>query len=244
MKRETKDKKIISNIIIIILIITIIISSFFVLKQNKEEKEVIRELKQTKIEKPIENNISVDEEIGILKDKYNNKDIVAILTNNDLYVPITKYKNNDYYLNHSITKERSILGNPFMDYRQNANSKQINIYGHNSPKYTPPFQLLVNYVNKSYYDKYDTITLKIDNQERKYKIFSVLIAKKDGNEEHFKYKFNNDENWLDHFNKLKKRSLYDTSVNINKEDNILILQTCIYGKYKGNLLVVVAVEIK
>ena len=39
-----------------------------------------------------------------------------------------------------------------MDYRQNLDSKQINIYGHNSTKYNPPFKILENYLNKEYYD--------------------------------------------------------------------------------------------
>lgn len=59
-----------------------------------------------------------------------------------------------------------------------------------------------------------------------------------------KFNYKTNEEWLSHFNRMKKRSLYKIDSDIIETDNILVLQTCIYGKYKGKLLIVVAKEIK
>ena len=57
-------------------------------------------------------------------------------------------------------------------------------------------------------------------------------------------KYKTDKEYYNHFKRLKNRSLYDTGVNIEESDNVLVLQTCIYGKYKGKLLVIVAKKVK
>lgn len=237
-------KKKLENFIIIILIITIIISSYFVIKDKKMDKVVEIEIKAIKIEEPNIEKISVEEEIKSLQKKYNNNDVKAIIGNGDFYIPVTQYKNNNYYLNYSIKKERSILGNPFIDYRHNKDSKQINIYGHNSTKYHPPFQTLVEYIEKSYYLDHSQIRLKIGNELKKYEIFTIYIADKDEKEEHMKFDYKTSKEWLSHFDRMKKRSLYKIDSDITETDNILVLQTCIYGKYKGKLLIVAAKEIK
>lgn len=97
-----------------------------------------------------------------------------------------------------------------MDYRVDKDSKQINIYGHNhsNKKYNPPFKTLEGYLKKDYF------------------------------EEHMKLKYKKDSGWLKYFNRLKNRSIYKTNVELNKEDRIIVLQTCIYGKYAGKLLIV------
>ena len=56
--------------------------------------------------------------------------------------------------------------------------------------------------------------------------------------------FNNDEDWYNHLQKLKSKSLYETETNITKDDEILILQTCSnkedYQKYKKKYLLIIA----
>lgn len=52
--------------------------------------------------------------------------------------------------------------------------------------------------------------------------------------------YKKDSDWLKHFNRLKKRSIYKTNIELNENDKVLVLQTCLFGKYKGKLMVVVA----
>lgn len=247
-KENIKLKKIL-DILIIISVLLIIISIILLIHKKEEEKETFIEVKESSIpyiEKEEINEKSIDDEINELKNNYNNNDIIGIISikGGDLNTPVVQTKDNQYYLKYSLTKKRSIIGAVFMDYRVNSNSKQINIYGHNSTKYKPPFQKLENYLEKSYYKEHNILELKINNEKKSYEIFSILIADKVGTEEHMNIKYKTEDEYYKHFKRLKNRSLYDTVVNIEKNDNILVLQTCIYGKYKGKLLVIVAKEIK
>lgn len=246
--KDNKNLKRLFDILIIVLVIVIITSIVLLISKKKEEKETFTEVKESTIpyiEEETE-EISIEDEIKELKNSYNNNDIIGIISikGGDLNTPVVQTKDNQYYLKYSLTKKRSIIGAVFMDYRVNSNSKQINIYGHNSTKYKPPFQKLEKYLEKSYYKDHNILELKVNNEKKSYEIFSIVIADKVGTEEHMNIKYKTDKEYYNHFKRLKNRSLYDTGVNIEESDNVLVLQTCIYGKYKGKLLVIVAKEIK
>ena len=246
--KENKNLKRLFDILIIVLVIVIITSTILLISKKKEEKETFTEVKESTIPYVEEEKeeISIEDEIKELKNSYNNNDIIGIISikGGDLNTPVVQTKDNQYYLKYSLTKKRSIIGAVFMDYRVNSNSKQINIYGHNSTKYKPPFQKLEKYLEKSYYKDHNILELKVNNEKKSYEIFSIVIADKVGTEEHMNIKYKTDKEYYNHFKRLKNRSLYDTGVNIEESDNVLVLQTCIYGKYKGKLLVIVAKEIK
>lgn len=246
--KENKNLKRLFNILIIVLVIVIITTTILLISKKKEEKETFTEVKESTIPYVEEEKeeISIEDEIKELKNSYNNNDIIGIISikGGDLNTPVVQTKDNQYYLKYSLTKKRSIIGAVFMDYRVNSNSKQINIYGHNSTKYKPPFQKLEKYLEKSYYKDHNILELKVNNEKKVYEIFSIVIADKVGTEEHMNIKYKTDKEYYNHFKRLKNRSLYDTGVNIEESDNVLVLQTCIYGKYKGKLLVIVAKKIK
>ena len=246
--KENKNLKRLFNILIIVLVIVIITTTILLISKKKEEKETFTEVKESTIPYVEEEKeeISIEDEIKELKNSYNNNDIIGIISikGGDLNTPVVQTKDNQYYLKYSLTKKRSIIGAVFMDYRVNSNSKQINIYGHNSTKYKPPFQKLEKYLEKSYYKDHNILELKVKNEKKVYEIFSIVIADKVGTEEHMNIKYKTDKEYYNHFKRLKNRSLYDTGVNIEESDNVLVLQTCIYGKYKGKLLVIVAKKVK
>ena len=246
--KENKNLKRLFNILIIVLVIVIITTTILLISKKKEEKETFTEVKESTIPYVEEEKeeISIEDEIKELKNSYNNNDIIGIISikGGDLNTPVVQTKDNQYYLKYSLTKKRSIIGAVFMDYRVNSNSKQINIYGHNSTKYKPPFQKLEKYLEKSYYKDHNILELKVNNEKKVYEIFSIVIADKVGTEEHMNIKYKTDKEYYNHFKRLKNRSLYDTGVNIEESDNVLVLQKCIYGKYKGKLLVIVAKKVK
>ena len=246
--KENKNLKRLFNILIIVLVIVIITTTILLISKKKEEKETFTEVKESTIPYVEEEKeeISIEDEIKELKNSYNNNDIIGIISikGGDLNTPVVQTKDNQYYLKYSLTKKRSIIGAVFMDYRVNSNSKQINIYGHNSTKYKPPFQKLEKYLEKSYYKDHNILELKVNNEKKVYEIFSIVIADKVGTEEHMNIKYKTDKEYYNHFKRLKNRSLYDTGVNIEESDNVLVLQTCIYRKYKGKLLVIVAKKVK
>ena len=62
-----------------------------------------------------------------------------------------------------------------------------------------------------------------------------------------KTEFKSNEDRFNHINNFRDKSMYDTGVSLEKNDNILILQTCSthdeYDKYNKKYLLIVAKEI-
>lgn len=184
-----------------------------------------------------------------LKNQYNNNDIVGILklNNKSIEIPLVQTKDNDYYLKHSIYKKESNLGATFLDYRININSsKKILIYGHSSINDKIPFNILENYYDKKYYDDNKYIYLSSEKEEKIYEIFSVYIETSDFS--YMNINFINDEEFLYHIKRLKNKSMYEIDVDLTKEDEIIILQTCSNNKnyinYEKKYLLIIARRIK
>ena len=244
MKKKNNDiKKNINKLldrVIIVLIVMIVISGVFLLLRKEEYTNTINEVNDSKLDIKKE-EVSVKDEIDELKKKYNNDEVIAILNIDDeINTPVSQTNDNQFYLKKSLTLKKSVLGSVFMDYRVNKDSKQINIYGHNSTKYKPPFNALEGYLKKDYFNEHKNISLKIDNEIKKYEIFSIVLADKKSTEEHMNINYKTDSEWLKHFNRLKNRSIYKSNIELNENDKVLVLQTCLFGKYKGKLMVVVA----
>ena len=132
-------------------------------------------------------------------------------------------------------------------FRVNINtSRKLLIFGHNSSKVEMPFKILDNYYDYKYYQEHPYIQIVTNKETRLFKIYSVYVEVKDF--DYMKTDFKNDEDWYNHISKFKNKSLYDTGVEVNKEDNILILQTCSthkdYKNYKDKFLLVIAKEVK
>ena len=200
------------------------------------------------------NNIVVQienysQKITELRNKYNNNDVVGILKikNKTVEIPIVQTKDNDYYLNHSIYRKESNLGATFLDYRININSSlKILIYGHSSINDKIPFNELENYYNKKYYDNNKYIYLLSEKEEKIYEIFSVYIETSDFS--YMNINFIDNEDFLNHIKKLKDKSMYKIDVELTKDDEILLLQTCSNNKdyinYEKKYLLIIARRIK
>ncbi len=201
-----------------------------------KSKKISQKINETFIK-----NTDIDDNINQLKIDYNNEDILAVLKIDDfINIPIVKTIDNDFYLHNDIYKNENILGAIFMDYRNNSNDKQINIYGHNARYHDIPFRKLISYMDYDFYLKHQYIELFINNKKLKYKITNITTATKFASEEHLKLDFETKEKWLDHFNKLKNNELFETNDSLKQDDKILILQTCILDKDHDKLLLIIA----
>ena len=247
-KKTNKKTKVLLDIIIYVFIVVVMICLVLLYFKKREDTETIKEIKETVVPKEIEivDEKTVKDYISDLQIKFNNSDIKGILNIDglDVNIPIVKGKDNDYYLRHAVTKKKSVIGSVFIDYRNNTNSRQINIYGHNSTKFNPPFKVLEGYLNKDYYNEHKYFEFMVNDEVRKYEIFSVIVADKDSSEEHMQFSYKKDSDWLKHFQRLQKKSKYKINVTVNKNDKIMVLQTCIFGRYHDKLLVIVGKEIE
>lgn len=247
-KKDNKKIKIILDIIIYVFILVVCVCLVLLYFKRQKDNETIKEIEETVVSKDIEivEDITVKDYINELRSKYDNDDIKGILSIDglDVSIPVVKGKDNSYYLKHAVNKKKSVIGSVFIDYRNNTTSRQINVYGHNSTKFNPPFKVLEGYLNEEYYDEHKYFEFMVNDETRKYQIFSVIIAEKDDNEEHMQFNYKKDSEWLKHFQRLQKKSKYKIDVDVNKDDKIMVLQTCIFGRYHDKLLVIVGKEIE
>lgn len=229
-----KVKRIIYYFLIVLSLGTFILSfgSYYIDYKKNKEQELLA------IEGQANNELSPSEKIKELKEKYNNNDIVGIITINGTSInhAFVKTTNNTYYLNHTLSKEKSRIGAVFMDYRNDFNDRQINIYGHNSNKYDVAFKDLVKYKDVEFIKENDEIEITTVDGVTKYKIVFVKRSKSD---EHMNIKFTTKKEWNNHIKTLRKNALYDTEESITWKDKIIVLQTCLL-KDGGNYLTIIA----
>ena len=162
--------------------------------------------------------------------------------NTSVNYPVVKTVDNNFYLNHNFNKEYDSRGAVFMDYRNNPVDLDANtiIYSHNYYD-TTMFSELTQYENIDFYKK--TPVFEFNTVERKYKwkIYAVFITNASADEDNgyifnYIYPYMDDYNFDGFIAEVNKRRLYVTDVDINDDDKMLILSTCIrtldlYNKY-------------
>lgn len=112
-----------------------------------------------------------------------NPDTVAWLSIPDTAIdfPIVQTQDNEYYLSHSLEKENSSYGVPFLDYRCSNDFSDFNsiIYGHNI-KGEKMFAGLLNFQDKEYFNSHSFGYLITENGRFKINFIACLILKNDG----------------------------------------------------------------
>lgn len=227
---------------IITFLICIILSVVIIIGSSTNEKKVYVGSYKIQESKPVEYT-----KVKELQEENNNKDIKGYLTvpGTNINEPVLQGVNNEYYLSHGANKKKNIIGSVYLDYRVKINEGRKNlIYSHNSSSLNVPFKELEKYYDLDYYKEHQYIFLEDENNKQTYQIFSIFVETKDWSYMKIDY---TDEEWLEHLNYLKGKSWYDTKVNIEQDDDILILQTCShhkdYKKYKNKYLLIIAKKV-
>jgi len=171
--------------------------------------------------------VNYEEIINSLKTEYQNDDIVGIFSieNTDFKVPLLQGKDNNYYLNHTPDGEENFMGSIYLDYRVDIDSsRKLLIFGHNSSRIDMPFKILEEFYDIDYLNNHKYVSITTTKMEKRYEIFSIFVETSDFS--YMNINFNSDEEYYNHLIKLKEKSMYDTGVEISKDDEILLLQTC------------------
>lgn len=227
----TKNKKFV--VIILFLLIGSFCLQYF---SNNNEELVPKEENKT-----VDWNFVVkqvdDKTIDNYRKDYNNQDIIGelVIANSNFKEIVVQTNDNEFYLNHLVDKTYNRLGSIFMDYRNTVDDRKIIIYGHNSEDIHTEFNLLENYLNFDYYREHQDIYFRTINNNYHYKVFSVFIVINDYR--YINLNFSDDE-YNKHLKYLKEQSVYDTYIDVNDDDEIIVLQTC-YFQPKNSYLVVV-----
>ena len=228
MKKKRRLKRSVKFYIVELLFLVLIIFSLIKIigwhHDNKRNHKILNDLKiYVKIDKNKEEN-----KIDFKGLKSINKNTVAYLIVNGtkVEIPVVKYSNNDYYLNHNFKGEYNISGWVFADYKNkfDGNDKNIVIYGHNT-KDGSMFGTLKKVLNKDWYNKDENLNIKLitENEESTYKIFSIYMIKP---EDYYITTNFNEGQFLKFLKKIKSRSIHNFKIDLEENDKILTLSTC------------------
>ncbi|MGI6536892.1 MAG: class B sortase [Caldicoprobacterales bacterium] len=158
-----------------------------------------------------------------------NKDIVGWISVPDTVIdyPVVQAEDNNYYLRRDIYGERARAGTIFMDYRCKADcsGKHTILYGHHMRNGTM-FKDLMKYKNKEFFQNNTLIRFDTLYDEITWEVFSVYITSASFN--YIQTSFASDEEYIAFLNTIKEKSMFESSVELSEDDQILTLSTCTY----------------
>ena len=160
--------------------------------------------------------------------------------------PIYQAADNSFYLTHNQKKQKSAYGALFFDYTnkitEEETDKNLVIYGHHMNNGSM-FADLTKYRSLSFYRQNPTLEFSTLYKKSTYKVYAVFVlnaSKSDDNNYIYnisRKSFANDEDFESWSGEAYERSLINTGVDVNKDDNIITLVTCVYDFDDARLVV-------
>lgn len=224
--------------IILICLCGIIYYSYKIInwKLNVDENEKIKKDTQKDI---LVNKETLEYSVDFESLKKRNPDTIAFIKVNNTNISYVVVKGNDnkYYLNHNFDKNKNAAGWIFGDYHNqfDGTDKNLIIYGHNTTDGSM-FGTLINVLEHDWSDNLDNrkVILVTENQETIYQVFSTYSVIPE--DYYINTKFNSNEEFNDFVQTLKLRSTYDYGIEVNGEDHIITLSSCIGEGHKRVVL--------
>lgn len=225
-------------LVLLIMIVGILFSIPFVNK--KEQKEKVH----TSVSSP-EINVTEENKYEQLIQNYGQSVIAFIEIPGVFIQPVAQTTDNDYYLTHNVWQEEDSNGAIYLDYRIHWDqSPKFIIYGHSDPKLSLPFASLARYHDESFFYENNIIYLYTKEKTYTFQIFSSYVETSDF--DYLNLESYNGLTWLEHLQKLKNKSQYQTDLLLEENKKVLVLQTCSfdakYKNYRQKYRVVVAIE--
>ena len=174
-----------------------------------------------------------------------NKDTVGWLyvNNTNINYPFVQGEDNSYYLNRAFDGTRSAAGWLFADYRSDLTTFKKNtvIYGHGRVDQVM-FGSLEKVLEKEWYTNTDNHIIKLSTPTHNtlWQVFSVYTIPSESY--YLKHNIENDTAYLEFLDTIQGRSIYDFNVDLDEDDKVLTLSTCL--DFKGNRIVLHAKLVK
>ena len=237
MKRIKKFLYYFTTFLVILLVLSLGIDRYY-LRQYEDINENLVVVDNDTDEVLIDDTYSSNDELSVIERyrlEYGNSDIIGTISivDTDFKMLLVQGSDNSYYLNHLVNKEVNKLGSIFVDYRTDLDGRKINIYGHNNGNKSISFNILINYLDKSYYDKYRLIEIETIDSVERYEIFSVQVV---NNNNHMKISFT-DMEWKLYLEDVFNNSIYSSDVDVDDINKFITLQTCTNNNDNEFLLV-------
>ena len=162
-----------------------------------------------------------------------------------IYIPKTTYIDypvlehigdgdySQYYLHRDYKGNASSYGSVFVDYRctKSINSKNVILHGHNMDN-GQVFHQLLSYADINFYKSTPIIQFDTPDYDADWKIISVFKTNTLTEQgEFFNYlrgEFDTETDFMDFVYNILERSIIDTGVTVNENDQLLTLSTCSY----------------
>lgn len=151
--------------------------------------------------------------------------------------PVLEHKGDgpysQYYLYRDYKGNPSNYGSVFLDYRceKSVNSKNVILHGHNMDN-GMVFHQLLDYANINFYANAPVIHFDTPKYNADWKIISVFKTNTlPAHGDFFNYligEFGSETEFMDFVYNVRERSLIDTPVTVNENDQLLTLSTCSY----------------
>jgi len=179
---------------------------------------------------------------------YRNQNIIGWISipGTDINYPVMKslYGNGEYYLDHNFDQQEDKNGTLFMDDRCDVIKPTVNyiIYGHNM-KSGKMFGSLDEYKSEAFCKSHPTVTFNTIYDYGTYTVMAAFESKvyTDTDIGFRYYDFIDPENEYDFMTgveNIKALSMYETGVNAQWGDRLLLLSTCDYEQDNGRFVVI------
>jgi sortase B len=151
--------------------------------------------------------------------------------------PVMYADDNEFYLEHLPNGKKSDQGSLFIDYRNAPDFLDPNtlVYGHRMKSGTM-FGTLRYYNNQSYYDKHPTVS--IFTPEGNYEAILFAGYTFDQTVEMPPTRFKNAEEFDKYIQDARRRSIFQSDVEVSATDRLVTLATCDYNFEDGRLVIV------
>lgn len=178
-----------------------------------------------------------------------NPDIVGWISieNTDVDNPVYQHTDNEYYISHDMNRDNNAYGALFLDFRCNIDPKaktqnQI-IYGHNM-RYGAMFGTLKEYRNLEFYQNNPVIKLDTLYESCNYKIVAMMITNTTSDDTFgydfspYRCVFSSQGDFLDWIKHCRERSLINTEIDVQSQDEVITLSTCCYDFTDARFVIV------
>ena len=235
-------KKIIPILIILICLVGVFYSVYNIVRWKLDISENITIKKQIDESIRITKNIETEEpvyEIDFNELRKINNDLVGYIKVNgtDIGYTVVKGNDNNYYLDHNFEKRYNKAGWIFADYHNkfDGSDKNIIVFGHNM-RDGSMFGSLKNILDENWYNNKDNhiVYLITETGTYCYKVFSTYISEPE--EYYLTTDFATNDAFDLFIKELKNRSNRKYDVEVNSNDLILTLSSCISNGTKRLVL--------
>lgn len=156
-----------------------------------------------------------------------NTDVLGwiVIPNTKVSYPLVQGEDNDYYLNHTWRKTRSVVGAIFVEQQSSADLTDFNtiIYGHRMNNRSM-FARLLDYKKQSYWQDHPRLYITDDSGTHTYEIFAAYEAAVGSTP--YCIRFSNDTKKQTFINYGLEHSVIETGVVPEVTDRIVTLSTC------------------